>query len=192
MFLTKKPCRVPRVLDIVDCPAYNHEHEILYYPKFYDPLYYPELYPEIFATVDTVKQWLEFSLASHVTVCGVCLAVSSCFISHIKFSVSWGEHGYLISSYVDGKFQQCVLSLEELHLKRAPSRRLNQFLQSDDFLQSARSQFLQNTADGFLQNIPQERQKKGNPIQRRRASLRHRNGHRHLTPVRTGSGLFRG
>jgi len=117
MFLTKKPCRVPRVLDIVDCPAYNHEHQILYYPKFCDPLYYPELYPEIFATVDTVKQWLEFSLASHVTVCGVCLAVSSCFISHIKFSVSWGEHGYLISSYVDGKFQQCVLSLEELHLK---------------------------------------------------------------------------
>ena len=35
MFLTKKPCRVPRVLDIVDCPAYNHEHEILYHPKFY-------------------------------------------------------------------------------------------------------------------------------------------------------------
>jgi len=126
MFLTKKPCRVPRVLDIVDCPAYNHEHEILYYFKFYDPLYYPELYPEIFATVDMVKQsWLEFSLASHVTVCGVCLAVSSCFISHIKFSVSWGEHGYLISSYVDGKFRQCVLSLEELHLKRAPSRHLN-------------------------------------------------------------------
>jgi hypothetical protein len=114
MFLTKKPCRVPHVLDIVDCPAYNYEHEMLYYPKFYDPLYYPELCPEIFATVDMVKQWLEFSLTSHVTVCGVCLAVSLCFISHIKFSVWWGEHSYIISSYVDGKFRQCVPSLEEL------------------------------------------------------------------------------
>ena len=104
MFLSKKSCQVPHVLDIVDYPAYNHEYDILYYPKFYDPLYYPELYPEIFVSVDTVKKWVESSLASHITVCDVCLAVSSHFTSDIKFLVSWGEHDYIISSYIDGKF----------------------------------------------------------------------------------------
>ena len=63
MFLCKKPCHVPRVLDLVDCPIYNCEHDILSYPKYYDPLYYPELYPEIFRTVDSVKNWLQSSLA---------------------------------------------------------------------------------------------------------------------------------
>jgi len=55
MLLQKKPSCVPRVLDIVDCPAYNIEHDILYYPKFYDPLYYPQYYPENFVNVDTAK-----------------------------------------------------------------------------------------------------------------------------------------
>ena len=36
MFLCKRPCTAPRVLDIVDCPAYNHDHDIASYPKFYD------------------------------------------------------------------------------------------------------------------------------------------------------------
>ena len=73
MFFQKKPCCAPRVLDVVDCPAYNIEHDILYYPKFYDPLYYPEYYPEIFVNINTVKEWLEFSLKTHITDCGLCV-----------------------------------------------------------------------------------------------------------------------
>ena len=112
MLFHKQPCCVARVLDIVDCPPHNHVHDIASYPKFYDPIYYPEIYPELFLNIHTVKQWLESSLSSHVLSCKICLR--SNIVSQIKFSVFWQNFYYTVCSYLNGKFRQCALSLEEL------------------------------------------------------------------------------
>jgi len=112
MFLCKRPCTAPRVLDIVDCPAYNHDHDIASYPKFYDPLYFPQFYPQVFATWYSVKDWLQSSLNSHVDFCHVCAA--SCSMRGVKFTVQWQEFSFVICSYFCGKIRQCLLSLEEL------------------------------------------------------------------------------
>ena len=83
MFLQKKPCHIPCVLDLIDFPPFNNDHDIMSYPKYYDALYYPELYPEIFFSADTIKNWLESSLTSHTAVCKICVPVSC--VSQINF-----------------------------------------------------------------------------------------------------------
>jgi len=111
MFIHKKACQVPHVLDIVDCPPYDSEHDILYYLRFYDPLYYPEYYPEIFGNVDAVKNWLESSFKTHISDCTVC--VPKCF-SIVTISISWEKKSYVISFELDGNSQQHFLTFDFL------------------------------------------------------------------------------
>jgi len=116
-FSKKKPCCAPQVLDVVDCPAYNIEHDILYYPKFYDPLYYPEYYPEIFVNIDTVREWLEFSLKTHITNCGLCLRKFLSF-SDVTVSISWEDKSYVVLFLIEGNPQQHWLSFYYLESSR--------------------------------------------------------------------------
>ena len=111
-FIQKLPCRVPRVLDLVDCPPHNIVHDIMHYTKYYDPLYYPEIYPEIFVSPCSVMLWLKDSLCSHILSCSC-----SC-MSELKISVQWRESYYIICSCVNGKIKQCTLSLEYLQSKK--------------------------------------------------------------------------
>lgn len=101
------------MLDLDDCPPHNICHDISHYPKYYTPLYYPELFPEVFATFSSVKEWLETSLSSHMSMCDVC---SSQFLMlGVTFCVCWREPRYLLCSYSVGKVKQCsTVSMETL------------------------------------------------------------------------------
>jgi hypothetical protein len=103
---------VPYILDVNDCPLHNVVHDIALFPKYYDPIYHPHCYPEIFETPMTVKDWIESALKSHASACHGCLSKGLSF--GIRFSVQWRGSYFVVCSFLNGKLNQCTVSLEDL------------------------------------------------------------------------------
>ena len=99
-----------RVLDVNDCPLHNFVHDIVSYPKYYDPIYYPHCHPKIFQTPMTVKEWIKGTLNCHFSECCGCCYES---LDSIKYSVVWHNPYFLVCSFLNGIMMQCTVSLKD-------------------------------------------------------------------------------
>ena len=62
-----------------------------------------------------MKEWLETSLCSHISLCSPCSSTHQ--LLGVKFSVQWRDPYYLVCAYADGKLRQQMVSLEYLQSK---------------------------------------------------------------------------
>ena len=130
-FMVKQPSLLPRALCALQCPPHNLYHDIEDYPEYYNPLYFPAFYASLFASENSVCEWLLNEFRCHMLTCLSCphlpsfleREIDGCrfdgFFFHLTFQ---SVHFQFPLTFVEGQtFSFCtlqrrlVLSITKLH-----------------------------------------------------------------------------